>query len=200
MSRLIVGITGYRRCGKDSVAAILVRRYGFVRHGFADALRDMALAVNPVIVCNDAPMEYFDKFGSWARYSHIIDQVGYEKAKGIPDFRRFLQRLGAEGVRATFGANAWIDALARRIEHTTAARIAISDVRFQSEADWVHAQGGTMWRVIRPGYGGDDVHASERDVPSLPCDSEIVANDLLELETGVMRVVGDITDKLMEAQ
>ena len=46
---MIVGITGYAQHGKDTAAQVLVTEFGFVRVGFADALKELALAVNPIV-------------------------------------------------------------------------------------------------------------------------------------------------------
>lgn len=42
-----IGIVGRKRSGKDTAAAALVEKLGYVRHGFADPLKDAALALNP---------------------------------------------------------------------------------------------------------------------------------------------------------
>lgn len=191
---MIIGVTGFRRCGKNSTTSILERLYGFKVYAFADALREIAAAVNPVISLEGTPTALLQKIllrGSasgvleW-RYTELLEHIGYERAKDIPDFRHFLQRLGTEGIRGVFGPTAWVDALARRVALAHNDRVAISDVRFQSEADWVHSQGGLLWRVVRPGVGGDDPHPSEIEIPHLPADREIIASSLDELERAVI--------------
>lgn len=188
---IVIGVTGYKRTGKSTVCRLLVEHFGFTQYGFADPLRDMARAINPVISLEGAPAHVLDLLRHHAfhvnewRYADLEHVLGYEVAKDIPDFRRFLQRLGTEGVRATFGPNAWVDALARRVAADGTTRVCISDVRFFSEAAWVQRQGGVIWRTHRPGIGGDDTHASENDVPRLPADLEFVANTIDELAESV---------------
>ena len=46
---MIIGISGYARSGKDSVANILVQDFGFERRAFADKLREALYALNPII-------------------------------------------------------------------------------------------------------------------------------------------------------
>jgi len=44
---MIIGITGRARHGKNTVGDVLVRDFGFKQYGFADALKEMALRLNP---------------------------------------------------------------------------------------------------------------------------------------------------------
>src|SRR5579872_4906693 len=148
---ILIGVTGYKRCGKGSTARILVERYGFKEYGFADALRAMALAIDPLISLRGATVEAHAKtlWVDSTRYSRILAVMSYEEAKEIPDFRRYLQRLGTEGVRGTFGEDAWPRALGERFAREQPERAVVSDVRFFSEARWIHSRGGVIWRVNR---------------------------------------------------
>jgi len=38
---MIIGLSGYASAGKDSVAQILVEKFGYKRMAFADAIRDI---------------------------------------------------------------------------------------------------------------------------------------------------------------
>lgn len=191
----LIGLTGFKRCGKSTVTQFLCKHYGFKAYAFADALRNIASAVDPVIsMANISDRAYeelihqrkAEGFREY-RYNQLIEYLGYELAKEIPDFRLFLQRLGTEGVRATFGPNVWVDALDRRVSLDGYGRVIISDVRFQSEAEWVRNNCGEVWWVQRPGYGGDDPHPSEAEIPHLPHDRILTATTLEELEWEVKR-------------
>ena len=46
---MIIGLTGYARSGKDTVAQILVDKFGFTRVAFADPIRDFCYQVNPIV-------------------------------------------------------------------------------------------------------------------------------------------------------
>lgn len=187
---IIIGVTGFRRSGKNSTTAIL-KRYGFREYAFADALRTMALGVDPLISTVGSPQDLTTLLPpDPIRYSELLGLVGYDRAKDVPDMRRYLQRLGTEGVRQVFGPTAWVDALARRLEQDQPKLVAISDVRFLSEAEWIIKQPGCqLWRVNRLGVGGDDPHPSERDIPSLPASVDITATNLEELEREVVAVL-----------
>ncbi len=45
---MIIGLTGYAQSGKDTVANILVERYGFTRVAFADKIREFLYETNPM--------------------------------------------------------------------------------------------------------------------------------------------------------
>lgn len=184
---MIIGLTGYKRSGKDSVANILVEEFGFVKVGFADALREMALAIDPVVGAYTEHSSHSDYELHLTTYSEIVNSVGYEKAKELPQVRRFLQRLGTEGIRGCFGTDAWVEALDKRTfsQRDSGVNLAVPDVRFPNEAEWVLRR-GFLWRINRPGFGGDDAHESERHIPTLPVHQALTATNLTELRAEVL--------------
>lgn len=140
----ILGLMGRARSGKDTFATYLVRNHGFTRVAFADPLREIAAAVDPIVGYND----HGDV--SPIRYSDAIDFYGYERAKDeFPEVRRFLQRLGTDGVRA-FDGEFWVRLGAERVRKLAAlGPVVVTDVRFPNEADALHALGGDLVRVVR---------------------------------------------------
>ena len=46
----MIGLTGYAYVGKDTLAGLLVRSHGYHRLGFADPLKAMLLALDPVMI------------------------------------------------------------------------------------------------------------------------------------------------------
>jgi hypothetical protein len=46
---MIIGLSGYARSGKDTVAELLVLNYGFKRMAFADGIRESLIALNPIL-------------------------------------------------------------------------------------------------------------------------------------------------------
>lgn len=174
---MLIGLTGYAQHGKDSVAKVLVEEFGFTRFAFADALKHMALVLNPIIgeLDNDEIL----------RLSDAVEALGWEGAKQDPEVRRFLQVLGTEGARATFGDDCWVLALDDHINRSGASRVVISDVRFPNEGDFVYAVGGEVWRITRVNQDGTPydnglgtAHASESGVANIGVTREIVAADL----------------------
>lgn len=170
---MIIGVTGWANHGKDTTGQYLVANYNFLRYAFADQLKDLALIINPIV----GP-------GSLRLYAHV-EEGGWEAAKKNPEVRRFLQELGT-GVRKIIGADAWVEALDRQLNADGLTRkdhIVITDVRFHNEADYIHRNGGVVWRVTRRGYdnGIGTSHDSEKFVEGLPADYDfhVVTKDQL---------------------
>jgi hypothetical protein len=144
----IIGITGKAGSGKDTVAAMLLKAIPDAeRHGFADAVKELAEAIDPLIE-------------SGKRLSDFLDNpYGWDSAKKHPEVRRLLQRIGTEGGRGVFGENVWIDLLGNRWAEDVPFLI-IPDVRFANEAGVCDV----VIRVVRPDapdLGVNAAHASE---------------------------------------
>jgi hypothetical protein len=138
----LVGISGKKRSGKNTIAEYLGRAYGFKEAAYADPLKTAARAI----------------FGLTPAHTD-----GELKEIVIPRWglspRQIMQRLGTEAMRGTFGEDVWIKSLFARIEGE--ARVVVSDVRFPNEADAVREDGGIVVRVERPGLVSTDDHPSE---------------------------------------
>ena len=176
---IVIGLTGYAQVGKDTTANILVEEYGFTRIAFADALRDMLFALDPLIVGKDGEL--------WSTQG-TVDAFGWEDAKRA-DFdprwnvRAYLQRLGTEAGRAILGENVWVDAAMRKVK--PGGKYVFSDVRFPNEVAAIRAAGGVLWRINRPGFGPINNHLSETAVQDVEVDMTIdnsgTLDDLAEI-------------------
>ena len=155
--RPLIGLTGYARTGKDTIARELQEAHGYTVRAFADPLREMAGVINPWLKCG--PMVY-------RRYSAILDHYGYERAKAeVPEFREFLQRLGTEAVRNVLGIDTWVQLAERRLSEVNDPVVFV-DARFENEADMIRRNGGIVVQVVREGIGPANDHASEVDQPT----------------------------------
>ncbi|MFD3956566.1 MULTISPECIES: deoxynucleotide monophosphate kinase family protein [Streptomyces] len=170
-----IGIIGRARSGKDTVAARLVAQHGFQRMALADPLKDMALDINPVIGAEDGTAGFSPLY-----LADAVELLGWEAVKDCyPEARRFLQRLGTEGVRKAVGADHWVEALmqrraARRVVADDLRPVVVPDVRFPNEARRLTAAGFQLWYVDRPGVVGGG-HASERLGPTMA--GHVLLND-----------------------
>lgn len=153
---MIIGLSGYARAGKDTVADRLVTSHGFTKIGFADALKEAVYTLNPVV--------------NGKRYADLVDEMGLDAAKAaFPEVRRLLQFMGTDVARKLWGEDFWVDRLANTVFHMGPdARVVIPDVRFPNEAEFVHtpmapdgAFRGVIWRIHRPGIGPVSDHPSE---------------------------------------
>lgn len=170
---MIIGFTGRKRSGKSTAARHLVEHYGFVELSFAQALKDMALSINPII-----DFVYVGTFKGKPQFRPIyladaVNRYGWERVKDrAPEARRFLQRLGTEGVRDHIGVDTWVDKVDRQIRAIAGRRsIVIADVRFENEAELVRIYGGIVVEVTRGENPPPPEHSSEAGVTA---DFEIV--------------------------
>lgn len=158
----IIGLSGYARAGKDEAARILVEEYNFTQVAFADKLREVLYALNPIV-----SMEHNLDDELWVY--HVQDVInnygwgGYKETKYGAEIRRLLQRLGTEAGRQTLWDSIWIDAALAG--HDDDAKIVISDARFFNEFDAIKERGGKVWRIERPGVGPTNDHPSETEAP-----------------------------------
>jgi hypothetical protein len=157
---MIIGLTGYARSGKDTVARI-IDSLEYKRTQDPDCVELVAFA---------EPMKAFcmSLFG----FSH--DQV-YGNSKEEPDPRwirpdgrpltpRYaLQTLGTEWGR-NCDPDLWVKvARDKAVKAHQAGKLAIiTDVRFVNEARCIREAGGVIWRIYRAGRAHS--HASEAEI------------------------------------
>jgi hypothetical protein len=127
----LIGLTGKAGHGKSTVADMICDMVtGADQYSLAGPLKRMALRIDPII---DFEVECCDS-GTFVHLSELVETNGWDVAKQDPDVRRFLQRLGTEGVRGTFGDDAWVDLMRKWWhEQSTAKYGVIPDVRFPNE-------------------------------------------------------------------
>ena len=157
----IIGITGPAGSGKDECAKVLVERFSFVRIALADEMK-----------------RFLARVYGWGPGR----LWGPSEQRNLPDpdlggltARKALQHLGTEWGRAMH-ENTWIN-LVIRDAHRIATQpvfytpeegltewfgrdgrdiyrsVVIPDVRFPNEVAAIHAVGGRVWRIDRPGAG-----------------------------------------------
>lgn len=165
----IIGLSGYARCGKDSVANILVE-LGWHRMSFADRLKLAVKELDPII---DGITDYSLSM-YWDDTKSTTENWDYLK-DNFPEVRRMLQRMGTEVGRKLFGDNFWVQQAFAAIPEGT-HRVVFTDCRFPNEAASVRARGGELWRVNRPGFGPVNGHASETSLDDYTFDV-IIDND-----------------------
>ena len=160
---MIIGLAGYAQSGKDTVAQILVNKYGFERRAFADKIRDILYELNPMV--GGEPIQV------------RVDSDGWDKAKQHPEVRRLLQKLGVAG-RAHITDSIWVNAAMR--EMAVEGNYVFSDVRFENEATMLRSCGGEIWRIERPGIGPVNAHISETQIEGLSADRTLLNGGTIE--------------------
>lgn len=181
---MLLGITGLAQHGKDTIGERLVVCWGFKRQSFADGVKDLAYATNPLI----------PNGGTGRTLQSIVDQHGWDAAKTLfPPVRTYLQNLG-QTCREMFGEDIWIRKVEREWLEGYAPLTVITDVRYPNEAEWIRRQNGKVVRVERLPYFDNGVgitHASESSVLEVRWDA-FIAND------GTIEDLWAKTDELAE--
>lgn len=178
IERRLIALHGYSRTGKDAVGQRIVEQ-GAVRFAKGDTLKDVAEAINPMIARDGS-----DHMGD--RLADIIHHLGREKAKDVyPDYRRFLQEM-ADRVVDAVGRDVWNEALYEQIDASDHEFIVLTRVCLPIEVEPLHARGGEVWTIQRPGYGpvNDPTtgkpNANEIAMDDYPFDRVIVNDGTLE--------------------
>jgi hypothetical protein len=163
---MIIGLTGYVQSGKDTVASILVENYGYQRVAFADPIRDLLYATNPML-----------KEGY--RVKGLVDVYGWDRVKvDYPEARRLLQDLGV-GARKTFGDMFWVKQALRQVNPE--GNYVITDVRYPNEAKAIREYGSSqIWRVRRLGIDPVNSHESESAMDGEKVDQIFVNNGTID--------------------
>jgi len=156
---ILIGLTGYAGTGKDTVRSLLEQDHDFDGIAFADPIRDMlGVLLDSMEIPRDWMIERDLK-------EQDIPSLGVS-------YRKMAQALGTEWGRA-LNSDLWLDIAAEKIrvcQQYGNPGVVISDVRFVNEAQWIKAQGGLIWKIIRPDVEPVREHVSEDLVASLPYD------------------------------
>lgn len=166
----LIGISGRKRSGKDTVGKYLAEHHQFSLDSFARPLKESIRII----------------YG-WT-HEHTdgdLKEVVCPYWNVTP--RTVMQRMGTEMGRQ-LDQDLWRKSLERRLmklmeqdEENIPVGVAITDVRFPNEADGIRALGGEVWRVVRPSLGPQtDFHPSETGLDRYNFDREIVNDGSLD--------------------
>ncbi len=163
----IIGLMGPAGAGKSSVAQYLVERYGARRYSFAGPLKELAMRT--------LDLTHEQCWGTQAQKEAVDPRYGFSP-------RWFLQRLGTEGCRKTFGHGFWVEQALAAVKRDAPALAVFEDARFINEAVAIRAftekraagdrVSGFVWCLDSPGREteADSSHASEREWCDAPRD------------------------------
>lgn len=194
---MIVGITGKKRAGKDTLAGLIAAELDVpvTTIAFADPLKEALEILNPTI-----PLNYAIDGMSLRGHTDlqtVIGQVGWEQAKDkYPEVRRLMQTFGSDVIRHLFDQDFWVNELIKNVRdykmlHGDNAVVIVPDVRFPNEAKVTDL----LIRVVRDGTGGD-AHASETALDGYPADFTVDNNGTHEdLQKSAVRLARAIEVK-----
>ncbi len=129
--------------------------------------------------------------------SSLLEQVGADpifhlyndktapirQLPGQPTGRHLLQSLGTEWGRGLISPDLWVTLWIRSYERTPRAGqiVLVDDVRFPCEAQAIHAAGGQMWKITRPGADTSACgHSSEGGLEDWDFDAELINDASVE--------------------
>jgi hypothetical protein len=131
---ILLGVTGLARAGKDHASAYLGRHMALHQYAFAESLKTMLKSV------------FGDHFHKGDR-SEICPET-------CKSYRVMMQTLGTEWGREMMNPQIWVNLVARRWKEINAVPVisgmVLSDVRFDSEAEWIKLNGGVIIEIVRP--------------------------------------------------
>lgn len=163
---MIFGAAGPAGAGKDTVADYLVKHHGFTKMAFADPLRSMMAA---------------------GGFPEPVDRALKEALVEGFDFtwRDGIQKLGTQWGRE-LDPDIWVKLIEKRILYLQSvqqyvggvAKIVLSDVRFENEANMLRALGGCVLHCggRRVNLGVHALHISEAGCWFYPDDDELIDN------------------------
>lgn len=173
---MIIGITGLAGSGKDTFCKLYQEKHpSYQRIGFADAIRNALVVLDPIVECGST-------------LSEIVQRKGWDVAKRENfEVRRLLQVFGTEVGRKLFGENVWTKKVCSHIRNSGHSDWIIPDVRFENEIlDLKHlslriSTQLCIVRITRNGIRPLNNHASEAGIHSAMIDVEIENNGPIEV-------------------
>jgi hypothetical protein len=133
----LIGLMGPAGSGKTSVAQYLCDKYGAKKYSFAGQLKAM---VGRALDFTDAQM-----YGTQSEKEAIDPRYGHSP-------RWFLQRIGTEGCRHTFGQDFWIEQCMAKIRRDMPDVAVLEDARFINEAEAIRCFHAHLSDVPQHGY------------------------------------------------
>lgn len=202
---MIIGLSGYAKSGKDTVAEIIQDLTHEAPEGFPKELfyaweiKKFSGKLKVIAsILTGIPVEKFED------QDFKASMLGEEWWKNYGDFyhqttvRDFLQILGTDAIRNGLHSNAWVNALMADYKvglffpevtadkHAAYPNWIITDVRFPNEAEAIKDRGGVIIRIDRPGVEPVNAHPSETALDNWTFDYKIAnASDLVALKQTV---------------
>jgi hypothetical protein len=172
MSYKIIGVTGLKRHGKNTIAEYFVKHHNYTMLQFAEPLKDVCKLL----------------------FHFTEEQVNGDQKEQMDPYwkvvpRKTMQWLGTDIFRKQIHSmipevddRFWIKLMEKRIQdiwkHNTDQKIVISDVRFQNEVEFIKSlsHDSLIIKVVRGNTKITDVHISELSILQISEDN-LIYND-----------------------
>lgn len=174
---MLIGLTGFKGSGKNTVADYLTEKYGFEQLSFAAKVKESSAA------CFGIDPEKWEAWKNDPMKVVCIADLEDEEPFALLTVREFLQHYGVEAHRDIFGDSFWLDQVLPDDKYPTRGwydrNSVITDARFDNEARRVKANNGKIVKVERD-YTGPEQHSSEQPIETEFIDYTIQNNGTLE--------------------
>jgi hypothetical protein len=181
---MILGIAGRARHGKDSIADILVKEFGFKRIALADPLKQICSEVFKIpLQCfykdelKDSAFiepEIIDIYHIERLVKQLTEYVNITESivqnlntngvgKELKSPREILQFVGTDLCRNHVSDTIWLDIFSATVKKAE-GNLVCTDARFQNERKLISELGGKNMLVVRPGITNSDSHSSENSL------------------------------------
>ena len=172
---MIIGLTGKKQVGKDTLAKHLIEKYGYVKYAFADSLKQ---ACKEIFLLNDEQMD--------GDLKEVVDK----RWKLSP--RTLFQRVGTEMFREQLlnifseikcGNNIWVYRFKlwyqQELKKNKDLKVVITDCRFPDEIDIVKQLNGVVIKINR-NNSIIDKHVSETNIDNIVGDYVLENNSTID--------------------
>ena len=163
----LIGFTGKAGCGKDTAVEFLMNQHYYAGWAFAAPIRQGVIAAFGL-----SDEDFMDR----NRKEAIIEDIGKSP-------RQLMQLFGTEFARKMLGDDIWVNVASHVLNQFFQAPemadmngVAISDVRFDNEAEYIKSKGGIVVEIVRPSATAVSDHVSEHGIDSSLVDA-VVIND-----------------------
>jgi hypothetical protein len=171
----LIGVSGRKHNGKDTVGNYLVEVYDYKRIAFADKLKEACMIIFGLTkeqVFDETLKDVVDNY--WGVSPRIILQyVGTD-----------LLRNQLKTIIPHIDNNIWVKAVHKQIldelKKDPLQKFVITDVRFENEIQFIKEMGGVNIRITRPTIENNDTHSSENQLQKCKVDYDIINDNTLE--------------------
>jgi adenylate kinase family enzyme len=168
----LIGISGKKGSGKDTLGNYLVKKYGYKQYAYADSLKN---------VCRE--LFSFDEEQLNGTKKEVIDEYWKVTPRHTFQFMGDILRDNAETIFPGIGDTLLVEVMRKKIlsewERCPEKKIIITDVRFQNELNLIKELGGTIIKIER-NIESTDKHKSETTVDLLKADYIFTNNSTKE--------------------
>lgn len=164
----LIALCGAKRSGKDTLAAHLVVKHGYIRKALADPIKHV---VGYMFGFSHEQMETDAKEEQDPRW-------GISPRQALQFFGTEMMQYKIQELLPGIGRMFWTRSLIASLDPVQ--KYAISDVRFVHEYNALREQGALVIKVVRPTLQNSDTHASEQEYKDIQADITLINDSTIE--------------------